>query len=377
MAGQQINAYSTYNQYGRNQYNSAPFAYNQYAQNNPNMFAYSNLQMKDTVAFGNAEVPVAPAEAPEKKSNTKGLLIAGGVVLAAVGLIFHKKSGKALGLGKEVVKGGENAAEKLTKEGEKVEKNIADGVKVVDLKLQIKTKYIKERDDILRQHNLKYKKIHGANFHVEGTKDYALPSIQKMIEAEKIKQKEISNKVKSILSDLQSDKDWIDLRQLRKKLRLENLELSKQLGGKTKEQYMLNRNKLSLIDDVLAQKATGNTLRFNEMSGLDVADAIDLIKTNDKSLEEFVTKQSSLTKYESNQHQIPHSLNIKDGLSLNNFFNEDIKSYEKSIWNIEYFDTCYNQNLLAATDLKSQLISLAEKTRKSNSFQALNGNKKS
>jgi len=56
MAGSQIRSYNAYNLYGRNQYNSAPFAYNQYAQNNQNMYVSANQQVQDTVVFGNSEV---------------------------------------------------------------------------------------------------------------------------------------------------------------------------------------------------------------------------------------------------------------------------------------------------------------------------------
>lgn len=90
MAGSQINSYNAYNLYGRNQYNSVPAGYNQYAQSNPNMFAYANPQMQDTVAFGNSEVSVAPAVIPEKKGNKKAWLIAGGIALAAAGIFLTK-----------------------------------------------------------------------------------------------------------------------------------------------------------------------------------------------------------------------------------------------------------------------------------------------
>lgn len=133
MAGSQINSYNAYNLYGRNQYNSVPVAYNQYAQSNPNMYAYANPQMQDTVAFGNPGPPVAQAVNPKKKNNKKAWLIAGGIALAAVGLIFHKRIGKALGLGEEVAKDAGNVVEDAAKDGEKVAGNLAkDGEALAD-----------------------------------------------------------------------------------------------------------------------------------------------------------------------------------------------------------------------------------------------------
>jgi hypothetical protein len=100
--------------------------------------------MQDTVAFGNAEAPVIQEAAPEKESNNKTLLIAGGIALAAAGLIFHKRIGKALGFGEEVVKGAGNAVEDvtkggkkstetLTKEGETVVSNVAKELKPTEV----------------------------------------------------------------------------------------------------------------------------------------------------------------------------------------------------------------------------------------------------
>lgn len=118
----------------KNFYNTTP--YNYQMANNP-MFAqygqypqYSYLQndslFNNQNVQNNTNPPINPAvnftanPDSEQKGSNKGWLIAGGLAVAALGIIFHKNIAKALGFEEKAAKGAKNITENLPKTGEEL-----------------------------------------------------------------------------------------------------------------------------------------------------------------------------------------------------------------------------------------------------------------
>lgn len=100
-----------------------------------------------------------------------------------------------------------------------------------------------------------------------------------------------SSIVKNKLAELQGDKEWIELRKLRKFL-LKQAEAKDDKGA-------IAREKISIINDLMSFKVdTSREQVFKNRNMMDVNDAFGLIRRDFGSLDEFNTAKNEVTKYD-------------------------------------------------------------------------------
>lgn len=122
----------------------------------------------------------------------------------------------------------------------------------------------------------------------------------------------ISKDIKSKLSELQKDADWVELRKIRKKL-------LKQTKTMTKENRPIIESHIDLIDNILQSKVSQDSTvvtLFKESYGMDLKDAVELAKKSSKEVFDY-----------DNSHLAKRPFDRLNKLKLSDFFKKEVRQW--------------------------------------------------
>lgn len=170
---------------------------------------------------------------------------------------------------------------------------------LMQMKTKARNEYYKLKENVLAEFNeslpeeLKVRK--GVTFNsskeLEDFKDALKTGDDFSIEKYERIRDNSSSTVKKRLAELQGDKDWVELRKLRKSL-LKQAEAQDDNGT-------IAREKISIINDLMSFKVdTSREQVFKNRNMMDVNDAFGLIRRDFGSLDEFNTAKNEVTKYD-------------------------------------------------------------------------------
>ena len=183
-------------------------------------------------------------------------------------------------------------------------------------------------------------------------RDFYLP-------AKQLKNK-ISNDIKTQLSELQKDSDWVELRKIRKNL-------FKQKKTMTKENRSIIESHIDLIDNILLSKTSKDSSTvtlFEEFFGMSLKDASKLAKKTSKEVFDNVD-------YHSNNRPFDTTRISKRKLELCDFFKQEVREWTHADDTVKRVECGLKNFDIQKQDFQKFQRALAQEMRQSDDVKAL------
>lgn len=222
------------------------------------------------------------------------------------------------------------------------------------LQQQIKNEYLAAYNSLVEEFNRdklpeQFKKI----CKITNSKDFnTIKSVYEESFADLSKKKsEISKKIKNQLALLSSDKEWKELRALRK-------QLLKDIDGKNTDKQELAERKIPLINDLLVIKLHPEQEQIFQKRNLTTADNIrQLLKKEFAKASDFDEELQKQIKFDFEYNDMEKFFHNNNKLSLSNLFKEEYPAYSKLSQNISLKKVAINEEISAVQKLWLEKLS--------------------
>lgn len=172
------------------------------------------------------------------------------------------------------------------------------------------------------------------------------------------KKSDISKKIKTSLSELSTDKEWKELRAMRK-------QLLKDLGGKNPDKQELAERKLPFVNDLLVLKLHPDKENIFQTRNLTTPDDLrQLLKKDYNHAGAFDEELQKHIKFDFEYNEMENFFHNNGKLSLINLFKEEMRVYNQLSYNIRLKKINIDEEISVVKNLwLKKLSTLAEDFR--------------
>lgn len=350
-----------------------------------------SVSLNNVVQVNNAQPINQPTKKTDEKTKsfpTKTAVVVGTglTALAAVGIYIatRGKTGKAT----------QEVAIEMTHGSAEQLKNLQEQAK--QLKIKMKNAYLEklskhrpaEKLSLIEQDSLRAIPGHENQIYIRSSKDWKAmkeycmnlhkdvpPTERSSIDfyyPAKAKRNMLSSQIKNRLKELQTDKDWVELRKVRKGL-IKDLKLH----GKNSEEGKVIRVQIGEINEILKSKVLNIQDDYNKYHTMNIDDASKAMKKRYKNLNEYATAYQNEYKgdkvgqgvYSANLDKL--SLNYGAPLTIHNMFTPQETDWRGACSSVAEFEKLFKEYDENIPKTKEFLKNLAQEFRASEDSKQL------